>query len=64
MFSVVAHGDHWHVLHDGQRNAPLSSRRAAFEAAVAAALPALEAGHDVTLRTSPAGTDGGDAFES
>ncbi len=57
MFSIVAHGDHWHVLHDGQRSAPHASRRAAFEAAVAAALPALEAGHDVTLRTSPAAAE-------
>nr|WP_041756584.1 hypothetical protein [Bradyrhizobium sp. ORS 278] len=46
-YAIVAVGDHYSVLHDGNTQGDYATREAAFESAVAAATLALKQGHEV-----------------
>ncbi|CCD92403.1 conserved hypothetical protein [Bradyrhizobium sp. ORS 375] len=46
-YAIVAVGDHYSVLHDGNTHGDYATREAAFESAVAAATLALKQGHEV-----------------
>lgn len=48
-YAVVAQGDEWSVLHDGNMENRYASKEAAFEAAVAAASLAIREGHEVHI---------------
>jgi hypothetical protein len=46
-YRIVAQGDQWGVLHDGDVKNSYATKEAAFEAAVAAASLAIREGHEV-----------------
>ncbi|MCC8957418.1 hypothetical protein H8B02_29460 [Bradyrhizobium sp. Pear77] len=46
-YAVIAAGEEWGVLHDGNLNAGYATKEAAFESAVAAASLAIRLGHEV-----------------
>jgi hypothetical protein len=46
-YSIVAQGDEWGVLHDGNVKNRYATKESAFEAAVAAASLAIREGHEV-----------------
>lgn len=46
-YAIVAHGDGWTILHDGEARNEYATKEAAFEAAVAAASLAIREGHEV-----------------
>jgi hypothetical protein len=46
-YAVIARGDTWSVLHDGNAENEYETKEAAFEAAVAAASLAIREGHEV-----------------
>ena len=48
-YMIVAQGDEWGVLHDGNVSNLYATKEAAFEAAVAAASLAIREGHEVRL---------------
>ncbi|MGY3452898.1 hypothetical protein [Bradyrhizobium sp. USDA 4353] len=48
-YAVVAVGERWSVLHDGDAQGDYATREAAFESAAAAATLALKQGHEVHL---------------
>jgi len=48
-YMIVAQGEEWGVLHDGNVNNRYATKEAAFEAAVAAASLAIREGHEVRL---------------
>jgi hypothetical protein len=48
-YAVVAVGDQWGVLHDGDVKSEYATKEAAFEAAAAAASVAIRQGHEVHL---------------
>ena len=48
-YMIVAQGDEWGVLHDGNVNNLYATKEAAFEAAVAAASLAIREGHEVRV---------------
>jgi len=48
-YAVVAVGNHWSVLHDGDIRSEYDTKEAAFESAVAAASLAIRQGHEVHL---------------
>ena len=49
-YMIVAQGEEWGVLHDGNVSNRYATKEAAFEAAVAAASLAIREGHEVRLR--------------
>jgi hypothetical protein len=46
-YAVIAAGEEWGVLHDGNLNAGYATKEAAFESATAAAALAIRLGHEV-----------------
>jgi phosphotransferase system HPr-like phosphotransfer protein len=48
-YAIVAVGDHWTVLHDGDARSEYETKEAAFESAAAAASLAIRQGHEVHL---------------
>ena len=48
-YMIVAQGEEWGVLHDGNVSNRYATKEAAFEAAVAAASLAIREGHEVRL---------------
>jgi hypothetical protein len=48
-FEVVGTGAVWRVKHDGEPIGSYPSKEAAFEAAVAAALPVIREGYEVQI---------------
>ncbi len=48
-YAVVAVGDRWSVLHDGDATNEYETKEAAFESAAAAASLAIRQGHEVHL---------------
>jgi hypothetical protein len=48
-YAIVAMGDQWGVLHDGDVKGGYLTKEAAFEAAAAAASTAVRQGHEVHL---------------
>ena len=48
-YMIVAQGDEWGVLHDGNVSNRYATKESAFEAAVAAASLAIREGHEVRL---------------
>jgi hypothetical protein len=56
-YMIVAKGNGWSVLHDGDASHDYATKEAAFESAVAAASLALREGHEVHL--SVPGRDAG-----
>ena len=48
-YAIVAVGDQWGVLHDGDIGGEYLTKEAAFEAAAAAASLAVRQGHEVHL---------------
>ena len=46
-YAVIATGEEWGVLHDGNLNAGYATKEAAFESAAAAASLAIRLGHEV-----------------
>ena len=48
-YMIVAQGDEWGVLHDGNISNRYATKEAAFEAAVAAASLAIREGHEVRV---------------
>ncbi|CCD98066.1 hypothetical protein [Bradyrhizobium sp. STM 3809] len=48
-YAIVAVGDRYSVLHDGNAQGDYATREAAFESAVLAATLALKQGHEVHL---------------
>jgi phosphotransferase system HPr-like phosphotransfer protein len=48
-YAIVAVGDHWSVLHDGNAHGDYATKEAAFESAAAAATLAIKQGHEVHL---------------
>ena len=56
-YAVIAVGDHWGVLHDGDVEGDFASKESAFESAAAAASLAIRQGHEVHV--SVPGRDAG-----
>jgi hypothetical protein len=56
-YMIVAKGNGWSVLHDGDASHDYATKEAAFESAVAAASLALREGHEVHV--SVPGRDAG-----
>src|SRR5258705_6165441 len=48
-YMIIAQGEEWGVLHDGDISNRYATKEAAFEAAVAAASLAIREGHEVRL---------------
>jgi len=48
-YAIVAVGDQWGVLHDGDVKSQYATKEAAFESAAAAASLAIRQGHEVHL---------------
>lgn len=48
-YMIVAKGDEWGVLHDGNIDNQYATKEGAFEAAVAAASLAIRQGHEVHI---------------
>jgi phosphotransferase system HPr-like phosphotransfer protein len=48
-YAIVAVGEQWGVLHDGDIKAEYATREAAFESAAVAASLAIRQGHEVHL---------------
>lgn len=48
-YMIVAQGDEWGVLHDGDIPNRYATKESAFEAAVAAASLAIREGHEVKI---------------
>lgn len=48
-YAIVAQGNEWGVLHDGNVESMFASKESAFEAAVAAASLAIRQGHEVHI---------------
>jgi phosphotransferase system HPr-like phosphotransfer protein len=48
-YAIVAVGDQWGVLHDGDIKSEYATKEAAFESAAAAASIAIRQGHEVHL---------------
>ncbi len=48
-YAIVAVGDQWGVLHDGDIKGQYATKEAAFESAAAAASLAIREGHEVHL---------------
>lgn len=46
-YMIVAQGDEWGVLHDGDIKSQFSTKEAAFESAVVAASLTIRQGHEV-----------------
>jgi hypothetical protein len=46
-YAIVAAGEEWGVLHDGNLNGGYATKEAAFESAAAAASLAIRMGHEV-----------------
>jgi hypothetical protein len=58
-YSIVARGEQWAVLHDGNVHGDYATKESAFESAAAAASLAIRQGHEVHL--SVPGRDEGEA---
>jgi hypothetical protein len=58
-YAVIAVGDHWGVLHDGNVEGDFATKESAFESAIAAASLAIRQGHEVHV--SVPGRDAGNA---
>jgi hypothetical protein len=56
-YAVVAVGDHWSVLHDGNVEGDFATKESAFESAIAAASLAIRQGHEIHV--SVPGRDAG-----
>ena len=48
-YAIIAAGDRWGILHDGNVEGDHVTKESAFEAAVAAASLAIRQGHEVSL---------------
>jgi hypothetical protein len=48
-YAVMARGESWTVLHDGDARHDYETKEAAFEAAVAAASLAIREGHEIHI---------------
>ncbi|WP_338830631.1 hypothetical protein [Bradyrhizobium sp. 27S5] len=48
-YAVIATGEEWGVLHDGNLNSGYATKEAAFESAAAAASLAIRMGHEVHI---------------
>jgi hypothetical protein len=48
-YAVVAVGDEWGILHDGEVKGEYATKEAAFESATIAASLAIKQGHEVRL---------------
>jgi hypothetical protein len=48
-YAVVARGQGWAILHDGNANNEYATKEAAFEAAIAAAGLAIREGHEIHI---------------
>ena len=46
-YAVIAVGEHWGVLHDGNVEGDFATKESAFESATAAASLAIRQGHEV-----------------
>lgn len=46
-YAILAVGDHWGVLHDGDVRGEYATKESAFESATAAASLAIRQGHEV-----------------
>ena len=46
-YAVIAVGDHWGVLHDGNVEGDFATKESAFESAIAAASLAIRQGHEI-----------------
>jgi phosphotransferase system HPr-like phosphotransfer protein len=46
-YSIIAVGDHWSVMHDGDVHGDYATKESAFESASAAASLAIRQGHEV-----------------
>lgn len=46
-YAVIAVGDHWGVLHDGNVEGDFATKESAFESAIAAASLAIREGHEI-----------------
>ena len=46
-YAVVAAGDRWGVLHDGNVEGDFATKESAFESAIAAASLAIRQGHEI-----------------
>jgi hypothetical protein len=58
-YAIVAVGDHWGVLHDGNVEGDFVTKESAFESAIGAASLAIRQGHEVHV--SVPGRDAGNA---
>jgi hypothetical protein len=56
-YAVVAVGDRWGVLHDGNVEGDFTTKESAFESAIAAASLAIRQGHEIHV--SVPGRDAG-----
>jgi hypothetical protein len=56
-YAVIAVGEHWGVLHDGDVEGDFATKESAFESAIAAASLAIRQGHEVHV--SVPGRDAG-----
>jgi hypothetical protein len=56
-YAIIAVGDHWGVLHDGDVEGDFATKESAFESAIAAASLAIRQGHEVHV--SVPGRDAG-----
>jgi hypothetical protein len=56
-YAIIAVGDHWGVLHDGNVEGDFATKESAFESAIAAASLAIRQGHEVHV--SVPGRDAG-----
>lgn len=48
-YAIMANGDKWVVLHDGETNGDFATKEAAFESAIGAASLAIRQGHEVLV---------------
>jgi hypothetical protein len=60
-YDIVGAAGEWRVSHDGKAANVYQTKEAAFEAAVAAASPALGEGHEVRISAPGGGTVNGPA---
>jgi hypothetical protein len=61
-YAVIAVGDHWGVLHDGNVEGDFATKEAAFESAIAAASLAIREGHETHVSVPGRDAENGTAL--
>jgi hypothetical protein len=61
-YAIIAAGDRWGVLHDGNVEGDFATKESAFESAIAAASLAIRQGHEIHVSVPGRDADNGTAL--